>query len=152
MGIFGTSRASVLGLALGLALAVSGLALAATEGQGGDICGVWQAQSRGALVRIDTCGEGVCGTVLYAKPAKSNPLLLDVNNHDPALRSRKMVGSTLITGFTGGPVKWTGGRLYNPGDGNFYHGSLTLLDEGHLEVKGCALIILCKSQTWTRID
>jgi len=146
------SLAGVIGLALGLALAVAGLAQAGDISQGGDILGVWQAQSRGARVRIDPCGEGVCGTVLYAVPAKSNPLLLDVNNKDPALRGRRMVGATLITGFTGGPVKWTGGRLYNPGDGNFYHGSLTLLDEDHLQVKGCALIILCKSQTWTRVD
>ena len=144
--MFGMSRAGVIGLAVGLALAVSGAA------QAGDILGVWQAKARGARVRIDPCGEAVCGTVLYATPAKSNPLLLDVNNKDPALRGRRMVGATLITDFTGGPVKWTGGRLYNPGDGNFYHGSLTLIDEDHLEVKGCALIILCKSQTWTRID
>lgn len=144
--MFVTSRAGVIGLALGLALAVAGVA------QAGDIFGVWQAQSRGARVKIDNCGEGVCGTVLYATPAKSNPMLLDVNNKDPLLRGRRMVGATLITGFTGGPVKWIGGRLYNPGDGNFYHGSLTLLDEDHLQVKGCALIILCKSQTWTRVD
>jgi uncharacterized protein (DUF2147 family) len=150
--MFGKSLAGVIGLALGLTLAVFGLAQARGDVKAVDICGVWQAQSRGALVRIDSCGEEVCGTVLSAKPAKSNPLLLDVNNKDPALRSRPMVGSTLITGFTGGPVKWTGGRLYNPGDGNYYHGSLTLLDDDHLQVKGCAFLILCKSQTWTRID
>jgi len=150
--MFGKSLAGVIGLALGLTLAVSSLAQAGAGLRTGDICGVWQAQSRGARVRIDTCADGVCGTVLYAKPAKSNPLLLDVNNKDPALRGRPMVGATLIAGFTGGPVKWTGGRLYNPGDGNYYHGSLTLLDDDHLQVKGCALIILCKSQTWTRVD
>ena len=150
--MFRKSLAGVVGLALGLTLAVAGLAEAAGYVPGGDICGVWQAQSRGARVKIAPCNDGVCGTVLYATPAKSNPLLLDVNNKDPALRGRRMVGATLITGFTGGPVKWTGGRLYNPGDGNYYHGSLTLLDEDHLKVKGCALIILCKSQTWTRVD
>lgn len=150
--MFRKSLAGVIGLALGLTVAVAGLAQAAGDTKGADICGVWRLKARDALVKIASCGDSVCGTVLYATPAKSNPLLLDVNNKDPALRSRPMIGATLITGFSGGPVKWTGGRLYNPGDGNYYHGSLTLLDGDHLEVKGCVLFILCKSQTWTRMD
>lgn len=129
------------------------LALAPTaHASASDITGVWLAQSRGAHVEIAPCGSAkYCGRLLYATPAKSNPRLLDVHNKDPALRTRPMVGETLMMGFTGGPTKWTGGRLYNPGDGNTYGGVITLVDEDHLQLKGCAFWFLCKSQTWTRL-
>ena len=129
-----------------MAFGIAGPAAAA------DITGVWLAPARSAHVEIDRCGETVCGKVLSATPAKTNPSLLDVNNKRPELRSRPMIGRTLLDGFIGGPVKWTGGWLYNPGDGNTYHGALTLLDPNHLQVKGCALVILCRSQTWTRLE
>ena len=144
-------RIPVLGacsLLLSLCLAAS----AQADGTNPRIFGVWLAQSRDAHVLITHCGEAVCGKVLSASPARKNPQLLDVNNHDPALRGRHMVGLFLMDGFNGGPHKWTGGKLYNPGDGNFYHGALTLLDDDHLEVKGCALVILCKSQVWKRLE
>ena len=117
-----------------------------------DIAGVWQSPSRGAHVEIAPCGDAYCGTVLSASPAKSNPQLLDVHNKDPSLRTRPMVGARLMEGFRGGPAKWTGGKLYNPGDGNTYGGSITLVDDDHLILKGCAVFgLICKSQTWTRV-
>lgn len=131
-----------------LALAV---ALPATA-SAADITGLWQAKSRGAKVQIEPCGDAYCGRVISAKPAKSNPELLDVNNKDPALRNRPMIGAVLMEGFKGGPRKWTGGRLYNPGDGNHYRGTITLVDDDQLVLKGCALVIICKSQTWTRLQ
>jgi len=133
---------------------LSALALGASApAYASDITGVWLSQSRSAHVEIKPCGGArYCGKLLTASPAKSNPLLLDEHNKDPALRTRRMVGATLIEGFTGGPTKWTGGRLYNPGDGNYYHGVITLIDDNHLQLKGCAFWFLCKSQVWTRID
>jgi uncharacterized protein (DUF2147 family) len=115
-------------------------------------CGVWQSPSRGAHIRIDPCaGSAICGTLLSASRPKSNPQLLDIHNKDPAKRSLSMIGQVVFSGFTGGPVKWTGGRLYNPGDGHFYSGAISVVDDTHLKLKGCALGFLCMSQTWTRV-
>ena len=139
------------GLSAGVGLALSLVLATSSQASAADITGLWQAPSRGAHVEIDHCGDSVCGKIVSALPAKSNPLLLDIHNKDPALRSRRMIGTTFIEGFTGGPVKWTGGKLYNPGDGNFYTGVITLVDDDHLQLKGCVLWILCKSQTWTRL-
>lgn len=133
-------------------LALTALLVGLPAAAHAEITGIWQAQSRGAKVEILRCGDAICGKVLSARPAKSNPMLLDVNNKDPALRTRRMVGATLIEGFRGGPQKWTGGRLYNPGDGNYYKGVITLLDKDRMVLKGCALMVLCKSQIWTRIE
>lgn len=116
-----------------------------------DIGGLWLSPSHEAHVQIVRCGESWCGKLLSVLPFKSNPKVLDVHNKDPKLRDKPVVGMMLITGFKGGPNKWTGGRVYNPGDGNWYRGAITLVDEDHLQLKGCAFAILCKSQTWTRL-
>ena len=125
--------------------------LAAGPAAAADITGVWLAQSRAAHVEITRCDMGFCGKIVSAEPARTNPRLLDIHNKNPALRDRSMIGTVFMDGFTGGPVKWTNGRLYNPGDGNFYRGMLTLIDQDHLQLKGCAFWFLCKSQTWTRL-
>jgi uncharacterized protein (DUF2147 family) len=115
--------------------------------------GVWQSPSRGAHIQIVPCDSGaICGKLLSASRPKSNPQLLDIHNKDPALRDRSMIGQIVFDGFKGGPMKWTGGRLYNPGDGNYYSGVLSLVDINHLQLKGCAFWFLCKAQTWTRVE
>ncbi len=135
-------KSAVIGV---LALAIAGPA-AATE-----ITGVWLAPSRSAHIEIKHCGAALCGKLISATQPVTNPTFLDVHNKNPDLRNRQMIGAMLLEGFTGGPTHWTGGRIYNPGDGNTYHGMMTLVDGDHLAVKGCALMVLCKSQTWTRI-
>jgi len=135
------------GASLLLALSWAGVGSATAA----DITGVWLAPSRAAHVEIDQCGDSLCGKIVSAKPPSSNPRLLDIHNKDPGLRTRSMIGTVFMDGFSGGPEKWTGGKLYNPGDGNFYRGMLTLIDEDHLQLKGCAFWFLCKSQTWTRL-
>ena len=115
--------------------------------------GVWQSPSRGAHIQILSCGEdAICGKLLSASKPKTNPEFLDVHNKDPELRKRSVMGQIVLDGFKGGPPKWTGGRVYNPGDGNYYKGIITQIDEDHLTLKGCALVFLCKSQVWTRIE
>ena len=126
--------------------------LVASPAAAGDITGVWLAHARQAHIEMTRCGDAVCGRILSASPAKTNPDLLDVHNKNPALRTRKMIGVTFLEGFTGGPTKWTGGRLYNPDDGNFYRGVIVLVDENHLQLKGCAIVFLCKSQVLTRLQ
>jgi uncharacterized protein (DUF2147 family) len=136
-----------------IAALAAAAALAAGPAAAADITGVWASPSRGAHVRIALCGDETwCGTVLSATPARSNPQLLDVHNKDPNLRGRPVIGARLMDGFKGGPKKWTGGRLYNPGDGNYYKGALTLIDADHLELQGCAFLVICKGQVWTRVE
>ncbi len=129
-----------------LALLVAGSAAAA------EIDGVWLCPSRSAHVKISHCGEAVCAKVISATKPHTNPDFLDVHNKDPALRNRSVIGATLLDGFTGGPTEWTGGHVYNPGDGNTYSGKLVLIDDKHLKLTGCALWVLCKSQVWVRLD
>ena len=128
-----------------LALFAAGSAAAA------GVDGIWLSPSRSAHVQITHCGGTLCGKVISATQPKTNPNFLDVHNKDPALRSRRVIGVMLLDGFTGGPTEWTGGHVYNPGDGNTYLGKLILIDDNHLKLTGCTLWVLCKSQVWTRL-
>ena len=133
------------------ALAALGLVLAGPA-SAADIQGLWLSPSRGAHIQIEHCGEGICGKLVSASRPKTNPNFLDIHNKDPELRTHTVIGSTLLQGFIGGPTRWTGGHVYNPGDGNTYSGAITLIDDDHLKVEGCALWVLCKSQVWTRVE
>ena len=125
--------------------------LAAGPAAAGNVDGVWLSPSRAAHVQITHCGDMLCGKVISASQPRTNPNFLDVHNKNPALRTRRVIGQMLLEGFTGGPTEWTGGHVYNPGDGNTYSGKLTLVDENHLKLTGCALWVLCKSQVWVRL-
>ena len=77
----------------------------------------------------------------------------DGNNPDKKLRSRKIVGLSLLSGFvpSDDKNKWQDGKIYNPEDGKTYSCSLTLRDDGKLDVRGYVGISLFgKSQIWAR--
>ena len=44
------------------------------------------------------------------------------------------------------------GEIYNADNGKTYEVKLWREDDGHLNVKGCVLKILCGSQVWTRVS
>lgn len=109
-----------------------------------DPAGVWLTETGKSKVRIAPCGGGYCGTIISA-PGKAT----DANNPDPALRSRSVIGVQILDARKpdGGGYA---GSLYNPNDGKTYSGSMRLKSADTLEVSGCVLGFLCKSQVWTR--
>jgi len=75
---------------------------------------------------------------------------VDRFNPDPSLRTRPIMGLTILMGlrYAGGTV-WDGGTLYAPSSGKSYTCKLSLASGGNLTVSvGGA--ILGKTVTWTR--
>ena len=112
--------------------------------------GDWLTAGASAVVKITPCatGEGtLCGRIVWLwDPAT----VTDVRNSDRALRSRPLVGLEMLSGFRpGAPGEWTGGRIYNPEDGNTYGATLKLRDATTLDVRGCVMVF-CRSQVWRR--
>lgn len=132
-------------------MVAAALSLVATAASAADISGQWKAPTRNALIEISHCGSSVCGKLLTSDGLRANPDLRDTKNKDAKLRGRKLMGMTMLSGFTQDGAKWTGGQVYNPDDGGTYSGTLTLIDSDHLEVRGCIFWPLCKTQTWTRL-
>lgn len=137
------ARSSALGLAGAACLAGSALAA--------DPTGLWQTPSRGGQVEISKCGASLCGRLISSEGLKADPALKDVNNASAGLRDRPLKNLTILTGFSGGPKEWTGGSIYNAEDGKTYSGTITMDGDNTLKLRGCVVVPICKTQTWTRL-
>lgn len=133
------------------ALGVAGAACLAAPALAADPTGLWQTPSRGGQVEISKCGSSLCGRLISSEGLKADPALKDVNNSNAGLRDRPLKNLTILTGFSGGPKEWSGGSIYNAEDGKTYSGSITLDSDNTLKLKGCVVVPLCKTQTWTRL-
>lgn len=133
-------------------LAIAAVTVAvATPALAADITGRWRTPGNGGEVEVYKCGAAVCGRLISSAHIAREPGALDVKNQDQSLRDRKLKGLTFLTGFTGGPTEWKGGKVYNPEDGKTYSGSITATDANTLKLKGCVVAPLCKTQVWSRI-
>lgn len=116
-----------------------------------DAIGRWATPSKHGIVEIAPCGSGVCGRLVESDSIRTNPDMRDAKNSDPARRTRLLKGLMLLDGFHRGKDGWDGGTIYNPEDGGTYHATITLSGADTLNLKGCIVWPLCKSQTWQRI-
>lgn len=106
------------------------------------LLGEWWTPGFGARVRIEPCGEAVCGSIVW---------LWEEIPRNVADRS-PLVGRQVIERMQAAePGVWRGGRLYNPEDGRDYRGSLQLQSSNNLIVEGCVLVV-CQTQVWRRAD
>ena len=116
-----------------------------------DVTGLWQTQTNGGQVEISHCGNSLCGKLVNSNHIKSDPAVKDEKNKDASLRNRPLKNMQMLYDFTGGPTKWTGGKVYNAADGGTYSVTITLLSANELKLKGCIVAPLCKTEKWTRI-
>ena len=127
-------------------LAAAALATAlASPALAGDPTGLWQ-------VRISRCGQALCGTLVTSNHIRADPNVRDEHNRDASLRGRTLRNLPMLSGFTGGPTEWRNGSVYNPADGRTYRGTITMNGDNSLNLRGCVVAPLCKTQTWTRIQ
>lgn len=128
-----------------------GVAFLSAPALAADPTGLWQTPTRGGQVEIVKCGAGLCGRIISSEGLAANPALKDEKNADPAQRGRALKNLTFLTGFSGGPKEWSGGTIYNAEDGKTYSGTITLENDNTLKLRGCVVVPLCKTQTWTRL-
>jgi uncharacterized protein (DUF2147 family) len=114
--------------------------------QGADPTGTWLTASGDTKVRIARCGAAYCGTIVESTHRT------DVNNPDPAMRARPVVGLRLTSDMLPSGDGYSG-TLYNPQDGRTYSGRLRIVGPASLELSGCVLGgLICRSQTWKRTN
>ena len=117
--------------------------------------GEWVTEGGKARVAITPCADDarkLCGAITWSyRPADAPPgPLVDVNNQDPALRARPIVGLPLIQSFQpAGSGAWDRGTIYDPEGGKTYKSKMRLKGPDMLEVNGC-ILFFCRGQTWTR--
>jgi uncharacterized protein (DUF2147 family) len=125
------------------------------------IVGSWNTQEHDAVIEIFRCGEKYCGRIKWIKEpnytaedhnGKEGQPKVDVNNPDPKLRDRPLVGIEMMYDFTyAGRNIWKGGRIYNPDNGRTYNGIITLVSSNTLHLRGFFLVsLLGRTTEWTR--
>ena len=106
--------------------------------------GVWRNPKNSVHIRIQPCGDDVCGTVVWASErAREKARKAGTAN---------LVGRQLLQDFRSeGPGAW-GGRVFVPDMGRTVSGRLHKAGPNAVVASGCLLgRVLCKSQKWTRI-
>ncbi|GMN03484.1 DUF2147 domain-containing protein [Erythrobacter sp. MTPC3] len=123
-------------------LAVPALATDSVEGR-------WITAEKDAVVSIGKCGSSTCGRITrFLVPPPGGPDQRDINNPDPKLKTRKLLGLPVLSGFTADSDEWRG-RIYDPKTGKSYRSILRRRDTNTLEVKGC-IGPFCQTQIWKR--
>jgi uncharacterized protein (DUF2147 family) len=158
---FGRRVAGLAAVAWGV-LAFTGPAMA--QPSGSPVLGSWKTQN-GTEVTIAPCGKGYCGSLSWVVIPKDyssiceqdkaafGAQMLDVNNQDASLKTRKIVGMQMMTlKPTNDPRTFTG-SIYNAEDGKTYDGIIWIVNNDQtLRLGGGCLGNICVvTQDWPRV-
>lgn len=116
--------------------------------------GRWLTQEKDGWIRIELVGSSLEGRIAGAPPGSPGEREFDDRNPDPSLRTRRLDGLTIMTGFEyDGGGRWKDGRIYDPNSGKTYRGTATLIDPDTLEIRGyIGVSLFGRTETWTRDD
>lgn len=127
-------------------LILAALVLATPAAAQSTIDGVWRDDGGYVEITVGPCGAARCGRITRIVRMKAGETDRDRHNDDPALRSRTILGVTILSGLTWRDGAWRG-RVYNPEDGGTYRAEVRPGAGGTLEIKGC-LSIICRTRRW----
>ena len=116
----------------------------AASAQGPGVEGVWSNPKGSVQVKTGTCGDKLCGVVVYA----SQKAQADAKNAG----AEPLIGTTLLRSYRAtGTAQWAG-QVYVPDRKASYYSTIQLVDAQTLKVSGCILGgLICKTQLWHRV-
>ena len=119
-----------------------------------DVVGKWKLEDGTAIVEVYKNGDVYNGKIIWLqKPTEADGSpAVDNNNPDKALRSRKLIGLNMLSGLKKNGGEYTGGTIYDPGNGKTYNCSMkvegdVLKVRGSLDKKG----LLGRTMDWYRV-
>lgn len=117
-----------------------------------EVNGTWINGDGDGLIAVRAEGTGIRATILGSTGDSVNRPKTDVNNPDPMLRSRPLIGLELFEGFRyDGDGEWSGGTIYDPNNGKTYSCKLKLIGPDRLKVRGfIGISLIGRSETWKR--
>jgi uncharacterized protein (DUF2147 family) len=120
-----------------------------------DVEGRWLTQEGDGWITIQIVGDSLEGSVAGSPdPKQREEREFDDRNPDPNLRTRRLEGLTIMTGFSyDGDGRWSGGTVYDPNSGKTYKCTVKQLDANTLKIRGfIGISLFGRSETWTRDD
>jgi uncharacterized protein (DUF2147 family) len=117
--------------------------------------GVWLHDNKRIEIEITPCADRLCAKIVWFKwPNDAQGLpLTDLKNPDPTLRSRPLMGLTVLQDLRRtGENTWEDGKIYNPDDGAEYQAKMSIEGNGALRIRAYVLAPLFgHTLIWTRI-
>jgi uncharacterized protein (DUF2147 family) len=103
--------------------------------------GRWQHGSM--VIEIAPCGPKLCGTVVKAS----------ANQKRKAEKGSgtELIGARLITAIEQTGDKTYKGRVFAADRNVYASGTVNMVTHDRLQVKGCVLLVICKSRTYDRV-
>jgi uncharacterized protein (DUF2147 family) len=122
--------------ALIVATAVTAIAILSAPAHAAEPYGTWLRPSTGTQVSFYKCAGKLCGKIVGVKDQSR----------------KKEIGTVIMTGaVSSGANTWTG-DLLDAESGKVYSGVVTLEGPNALNLKGCVAMVLCRGETWSRIN
>ena len=119
-----------------------------------DVVGQWKLEDGSAIVEVYQEGDSFNGKIVWLeKPTEADGSpAVDNNNPDAKLRSRQIMGLNMLSGLKKDGDEYTGGTIYDPGNGKTYNCSMkvegdVLKVRGSLDKKG----LLGRTMDWFRV-
>ena len=125
--------------------AATALALAASPAAAqANIEGHWTNPKHSTLVRVARCdGNSYCAIVLKASAkAQANARKGGTKN---------FIGTEILRVHDSGDGKFKG-KAFDPESNLHVPATVRFVDAGTIEIQGCALFVICKTQRWTKVD
>jgi len=119
--------------------------------------GLWQNDDGRVLVKVEMCGNVLCGKVASLREPldRQGRPKVDHMNPDPALRDRPVMGLTVLHGFVRSrdePDRWINGTIYDADSGNTYRATLTVRPDGTAELHGYVLVpVIGRTSLWRQV-
>lgn len=126
---------------------------------GDEILGTWWNQEKDGQIEIYKLGSTYAGKLIWMKNQNdptTGKLLLDKKNPDEKLRSKPLLGSNLMYGFTFSKEdeEWSNGKIYDGRKGKTYKCRIRINADQKLEVTGyigASWMGLGETNIWTKI-
>ena len=119
-----------------------------------DVIGKWKLEDGTAIVEVYQQGDAFNGKIVWLeKPnGPDGKPAVDRNNPDKNLQSRQLMGLNMLSGLKKSGNEYTGGKIYDPGNGKTYNCSMkvegdVLKVRGSLDKKG----LLGRTMDWFRV-
>ena len=160
--ILGRHFAGLAAIACGLVMLGAG---SPAQAQGDSpVVGSWKTQN-GTEVTIAPCGTNYCGNLSWVVIPKDytsvceqdkaafGAQMLDVNNENKSLRTRKILGMQMLTLKPSGDPRTFNATIYNAEDGKTYDGVVWVVNSDKtLRLGGGCLGQICVvTQDWPRV-
>jgi uncharacterized protein (DUF2147 family) len=124
--------------------AAAALALAASPAAADGIEGHWTNPKHTTLVRVERCGgSSYCAIVLKASAKAQANARKGGTEH--------FIGTEILHVRDSGDGRFKG-TAFDPESNMHIPATVRFVDAGTIEIQGCALFVICKTQRWTKVD